>query len=192
MEQGASTCWLRTKYPDVISAGVAESASIHAIVDFYEYDQQLAEALAEVSTRCEERMAATVEAVDAEWGKGKAAQSALKILFGQNTSVGTPMGDVDFLYMLGDSVASQVQYGSKLRICNALEQLPDSVDGPTRVKHWANFTLSTYGQDWVSSMWYNSETMRITAPGSDARSWYANQKNVQQRLSYRNRMMLLL
>lgn len=172
MQQGASTCWLRTKYPHVIFAGVAESASIHAIVDFYEYDQHLAKALAEESPKCEDSMAATVEAIDAEWEKGGTAKSALKILFGQKSSVGTPMGDADFLYMLGDSVASQVQYGSKARICSALQELPHDVDGPTRVQHWANFTLSTYGHEWVSGMWYNSQTMRITSPGSDARAWY--------------------
>lgn len=172
MKQGASTCWLRTKYPDVISAGVAESASIHAIVDFYAYDQHLAKALAESSVSCEERMAATVDAIDAEWENGRSARSALKVLFGQNTSVGTPMGDADFLYMLGDSVASQVQYGNKNRICSALAQLPEDADGPTRVQHWANFTLATYGKEWVTGMWYNSETMRITSPGSDSRAWY--------------------
>ena len=51
------------------------------------------QALAELSPSCEESMAATVDAIDAEWEKGKAAQSALKLQFGQNTSVGTPMGD---------------------------------------------------------------------------------------------------
>ena len=35
---GASTCWFRTTHPDLVDAGVAESASIHAVVDFYEYD----------------------------------------------------------------------------------------------------------------------------------------------------------
>jgi hypothetical protein len=117
-------------------------------------------------------MAATVDAIDVEWEKGKGAQAKLKLLFGQNTSVDTPMGDADFLYMLGDSVASQVQYGNKQRICNALAQLPDDSDGQTLVQHWANFTLSTYGRQWVSGMWYNSEAMRITTPGSDARAWY--------------------
>jgi hypothetical protein len=149
---GASTCWLRTKYPEVIAAGVAESASIHAIVDFYEYDQHLARTLHERSPACAESMAAAVAAVDAEWEKGEAAQSALKLLFGQNTSIGTPMGDADFLYMLGDSVASQVQYGNKARLCDALQWLPAGADGPARVAHWANWTLATYGRAWATSM----------------------------------------
>jgi hypothetical protein len=76
---GASTCWLRTKHPAVISAGIAESASIHARVDMYEYDQELATALRKLSPECEAAVAATSAAVDAEWEKGREARTKLKL-----------------------------------------------------------------------------------------------------------------
>ena len=59
---------------------------------------------------------------DARWERGTAERTALKRQFHQHTSIGTPMGDVDFLYMLGDSVASSVQYGGKATLCDYLRR----------------------------------------------------------------------
>ena len=170
---GASTCWLRSKYPNHISAGVAESASIHAKVNFFEYDQELSSAIRKLSPRCEDDVAAMAKAVDDQWADGEEARTQLKLLFGQNTSVGTTMGDVDFLYMMGDSVASSVQYGGKAQICDHLRKtLPADPSPADRISNWANFTLTRYGATWPTSNWYNSEAMRQTEGGSSARSWY--------------------
>ena len=52
------------------------------------------------------------------------------------------MGDADFLYMLGDALASQVQYGGKAAVCRWLRKLPLSATDNELVAHWANFTLT--------------------------------------------------
>jgi hypothetical protein len=177
---GASTCWLRTKYPDVIDAGLAESASIHARVDMYQYDQELSHAIRKLSPECEVAVSETMDAIDMEWARGTSARTRLKLQFNQNSSIGTPMGDVDFLYMLGDSVASSVQYGGKSTICNFLrraQQLSSSrrspaaasvatMSGVERIRVWANFTRTRYGASWPTSAWCRLRDVSMARPES--------------------------
>ncbi len=170
---GASTCWMRTRHAGVVAAGVAESASTHAVVDFHAYDAFLARALASPEPACLDAVAAAAAAIDELWLNGTDARDWLKRLFHQESSIGTPQGDVDFLYMSADSVASSVQYGGKAAICDFWRARPwQTFAPPDFARAWANFTLAAYGAAWPSSEWYDSEAMARAGGGSSARAWY--------------------
>ena len=169
---GASACWLRTAHPDVIDASISGSGPIKAKLDFFEYDQSISKTLGTLSGECQEQMSLTMKAFAEVWEVSNSSRDALKMSFLMISSVGTPMGDVDFLYMLADSVAYSVQYGDSKAVCAALDALSPNASTIERTSSWAHFVLSAYGTTWATSEWYDSEWMRDVARAGSGRAWY--------------------
>ena len=169
---GASACWLRTAHPDVIDASISGSGPIKAKLDFYEYDQSISRTLGALSPECQEQMSLTMKAFAELWEASNSSRDALKMSFLMISSVGTPMGDVDFLYMLADSVAYSVQYGDSKAVCAALDALSPNASTIERTSSWAHFVLSAYGTTWATSEWYDSEWMRDVTRAGSGRAWY--------------------
>ena len=170
---GASAAWLRAAYPDLVSAAIAESGPIFADVDFYGYDAVLAEALS-YRAGCREAAAATMAALDHMWTTGGTkGQNALKAAFNASHLIGTPQGDTDFLYFLGDSIANSVQYGGKALVCDHLTKLPALPTPQQYLANWQAYTLDALGPNPASSgCFYDSECMAQTNGSTSARSWY--------------------
>jgi hypothetical protein len=173
---GASASWLRTAHPNAVDAAIAESGPIHADVDFWRYDAALARALS-YRKGCAERMAATMAAIDALWAEGPDGQDALKRGFNASALIGTPQGDTDFLYFLGDSVATAIQYGGKARVCDALALLPAAGTGAISpavyVANWQNYTFHSLGpRPTLNGCFYDSECMKRENGTTSARAWY--------------------
>ena len=125
-----------------------------------------------LSGECQEQMSLTMKAFAEVWEVSNSSRDALKMSFLMISSVGTPMGDVDFLYMLADSVAYSVQYGDSKAVCAALDALSPNASTIERTSSWAHFVLSAYGTTWATSEWYVSEWMRDVARAGSGRAWY--------------------
>ena len=169
---GASASWLRAAYPDTIGASISGSGPVQAKLDFFEYDQSISTTLAAISPDCQDSMAKTMLAFSEVWDEGNSSRDALKRSFLMGDTVGTPLGDVDFLYMLADSVAYSVQYGDKRAVCDALAQLSPDASTQERTSGWAHFVLASYGTTWAVSEWYDSEWMRDSQRAGSGRAWY--------------------
>eukprot|EP01065_Artemidia_motanka_P015837 TRINITY_DN1954_c2_g1_i1.p1 TRINITY_DN1954_c2_g1~~TRINITY_DN1954_c2_g1_i1.p1 ORF type:complete len:465 (+),score=133.97 TRINITY_DN1954_c2_g1_i1:106-1500(+) len=172
---GASASWVRAAYPGVVSASVAESGPTHAIVNFYEYDRLLHTALQSPDPSCAASIVAVMTAFDTEWSKGRSEMEALKEQFGASALAGA-VGDTDFLYLLGDSVANLIQYGRKATVCDAAKAtLPAQPTSAELLQFWADF-VKQHGPSPSEGCFYNSTCMRdatdATAGANSGRSWY--------------------
>ena len=93
--------------------------------------------------------------------------TSLMRLFGAEHYATAPLGLVDFMYALGDSTATAVQYGNKALLCEALAPLyARRVRARRAVSDWeyaqafANYTSHAWGPTFMSGCFYNSSCMR--------------------------------
>ena len=179
---GASSAWVRRKYPDVFAAAIAQSPPVTAIVGFTEYDTSNLVALSSPDSRCAQQMARVTAALERLLASSS-QRPALMALFNATYDETAPMGDVDFMYGLGDSTASAVQYGDKELLCSHLAPLYSTTTTHKQgaVTDWqyaqifANYTYHAWGADFFSGCFYNSTCMRASTRGAvaqGARSWY--------------------
>ncbi|KAI7728815.1 hypothetical protein M8C21_022637 [Ambrosia artemisiifolia] len=104
---GALSAWFRLKFPHLTCGSLASSGVVNAILDFYQYDQQIGEStgpeckaiLQEVTQLVENRLAINGEALRNEFGA-----TVLKV-------------DGDFMYFLADAAAVAIQYGNPDKLC---------------------------------------------------------------------------
>jgi len=170
---GASAAWIRRAYPQVVDAAVAESPPVTARIAFSEYDTSNLVALASPDARCAQAMVRVTQALERQLASNR---TALMLLFNAKYNLWSPQGDFDFMYALGDAVATPIQYGRKEHVCKALRPLYGRTARDTEyTEAFANFTLAEFGADYFSECWYNSTCIRDSAhavPAQSARSWY--------------------
>ena len=187
---GASAAWMRRTYPSLVDAAIAQSPPVTATYDYYQYDVSNLVALSSPDSRCAHTQARVSAALSSLLDKDAAR---LMRLFNASHFETAAMGLVDFMYALGDSAASAIQYGRKHILCDALR--PAYTRAP-RPKHaaavataaardedeawalarlFANYTAAAWGPSYFRGCFYNSTCMaRATSGGvaQSARSWY--------------------
>lgn len=177
---GASAAWVRRAHPDTFDAAISQSPPVTALVGFPEYDTSNLVALSSPDMRCAQEMARVTGALEALLG-APASKARLMALFNATYDATAPLGDVDFMYGLGDSVATAVQYGNKELLCDALLPLYKQRVPSGRLSDWqyakvfANYTSHAWGPNFFAGCFYNSTCMRDATHGAvaqPARSWY--------------------
>eukprot|EP00966_Prymnesium_polylepis_P231300 5352459-Prymnesium_polylepis.1 len=120
---GALAAWLRTRYPDTVSAAIAASAPVQARVRFNALDRSVSLALDRHSPSCLSKIAATMDAVDSLLTQSEASAKRVKELFEMPSDASLAQGTFDLRYMLADTVANAVQTGQKASLCARLQSV---------------------------------------------------------------------
>ena len=180
---GASSAWMRHAYPKLVDAAIAQSPPVTAMYDFYQYDVSNLVALSSPDSRCANTQAKIAAALTSLLSK---QPTKLLALFGAPHFATAPMGLVDFMYALGDSSASAIQYGRKAMLCEALAPIYSLAGGGKSgakeeeeewalAKVFANYTKTAWGSNYFNGCFYNSSCMATSTEGpvaQSARSWY--------------------
>jgi len=165
---GATSAWMRIRYPDKVHASYSSSGVVNAILNFIEFDQQVGTAVKSPRESCHTQLAASSAALEREFKKDP---KALKQKFGATNLIGTKMGDSDFWYAVADAEAMADQYGHKSSLCNALANMgshPTDEQYANGINSWIN---SYYGSSFVRGCFYDSECLKDTSKTGMDRSW---------------------
>jgi len=169
---GACSAWFRNKYPEIVDAAISYSPPVNALIDFHQYDTSTLVALSSPDARCAQTVAKVMAGMDRQLESNR---TAVYSAFGADYQLTSAYGDVDFMYGIGDAVASLVQYGSKEVVCKALlPHYEEVVQDWEFVQILANFTQVQYGKDYYKQCQYNSTCMLLETHESVAdsgRSW---------------------
>jgi hypothetical protein len=168
---GATAAWFRMTYPNVTSGAISSSGVVNAILNFTDFDVQIAEAIDKPVPGCADLLRKSTKAMEASFAASENEKSRVKKELGASNLIGTKMGDSDFWYMVADGTAMADQYGSKAELCNHLKKLPATATDAERITNIATFLTSFWGKDFGSKCFYDSECLKTENGGSMDRSW---------------------
>lgn len=162
-----STCsFFRQAFPEYTAACVSLSGVVNTILDFYQFDAHVDQALLSPDGQeCSELLGNATAAMERLFASGR--KDDVKRLFNASNLIGTPMGDNDFWYAVADGPQMMDQYGSKGELCAALK--PAASDWG-KAQNLADVIYEHYGKDFVSGCFYDSECLK-TFDDVDSRSW---------------------
>ena len=177
---GATCAWFRQAFPTKTLGCVSSSGVVNALLDFPQFDTQIARALSSPDgAACPTALHLAFRAIDRAFAAGDGAK--VKALFNASNLIGTPLGDTDFYYAAADGAAMIDQYGGKAELCRQLATLPEQPDDTTRIANLAGAISHHYGPHFAADCFYDSECLRNTtgggggAPsqlgGTNSRSW---------------------
>jgi hypothetical protein len=155
------SAWFRVRYPNVTVGSVSSSGVVNPILDFVQFDMQVAKSLQEVNPRCLQQLREANRLLDAE-----VIVNGPKTMAKFNAS-GFDTGD--FLYFVADAAAETVQYGYQDTLCQYLAaSSPASL-----VDRYAEFVTEFYnvvymGGDVIS---YSRAHVALPRP-SGTRAWW--------------------
>lgn len=170
---GALAAWLRTRYPDRISASIAASAPVQTRVRFDGLDRSVSLALQRYSPSCLEKVRTMMISFDMHMEASSEGKRRIKEAFSMASDSSLSQGDFDLRYMLADSVASAVQGGSKRTLCTELEGIDPTTLSPVELaERWA--VAAGLGRTRTFQRSYDSILLRNTSAYSqvkDQRLW---------------------
>jgi hypothetical protein len=168
---GATSAWFRMTYPNVTDGSISSSGVVNAILNYTQFDDQVAKAIELPTPGCGAALKAHVAAMEGLFKSGKTDH--VKTVMGAKNLVGTKMGDPDFWYMVADGAAMADQYGQKKKLCEAMTKVPATSDPEVLIKNYAAFLAEVWGKEFGTKCFYDSECLKTEgtpALGMD-RSW---------------------
>ena len=173
---GGTASWFRTLYPDVATGSISSSGVVNALVDFIGFDESNVNVLRSyhMYPKCLSTLVAAFDAID------DLSPSQLQALkrhpFNASNLIGTPMGDVDFHYMVADATAMAIQYGNKKALCSAMETgLSVSSASSHPIALLAKFVSDFYGPVFQTQSFYDTKQISLlihpSQEGVGAKSW---------------------
>ncbi|RHY32557.1 hypothetical protein DYB32_002460 [Aphanomyces invadans] len=157
---GALSAWFRIAYPNATVASISSSGVVKPIYNFHGFDEQVAES---VGPECADSLRRITAAYEAEIAAGRGKQ--VKALFGAEA-----LNDPDFFYMLADSAAMAVQYGTKDKLCGPMVAAVKANVSLTEA--FANFTLAKYGKEFGYGCFYDTGCLKSNVERwPEGRSW---------------------
>jgi hypothetical protein len=108
------SAWFRYKYPHLTVGAWASSAVVNAIVDFQQYDQQVRESVSKSGQWCPDAIQNLNKQAEV-LVNNKATSNEFKSLFNATT-----LTNQEFLFYFTDMIASLVQYGQRIKLCDGL------------------------------------------------------------------------
>eukprot|EP01116_Phalansterium_solitarium_P011372 TRINITY_DN2702_c0_g1_i1.p1 TRINITY_DN2702_c0_g1~~TRINITY_DN2702_c0_g1_i1.p1 ORF type:complete len:504 (-),score=120.63 TRINITY_DN2702_c0_g1_i1:167-1585(-) len=165
---GALSAWFRVKYPHITVGSLASSGVVNAILDFPQFDEQVSLSVGPNCTQVLQLTTAQLE--QAVLYGGDDSEAATKRLF-QAQSV---VDNGDFFYMMGDIMATSVQYGFQADLCTPLLAVYNAGDESQLLATFANYTVSFWYPIFGGAIHYSTEfQQRIHVPQEDAdRQWW--------------------
>eukprot|EP00730_Choanoeca_flexa_P019508 TRINITY_DN9531_c0_g1_i1.p1 TRINITY_DN9531_c0_g1~~TRINITY_DN9531_c0_g1_i1.p1 ORF type:complete len:455 (+),score=107.69 TRINITY_DN9531_c0_g1_i1:22-1386(+) len=161
---GALSAWFRSKYPNVIDAALSSSGVVNAILDFVEFDEQVATA---IGAACANELRHVTNVFGKALGNGDGAKA--KALFNVRANV----NNGDFAYMLADSAAMADQYNQKAALCHAIQGVSKLTD-EVAMQVFANFTIKFWGADFAPGCFYDRDCVKSQPEKwqPTSRSWW--------------------
>jgi hypothetical protein len=190
---GALSAWFRIQYPNHTSGSLASSGVVDAVLDFWQFDNQIAET---VGPECAAALRSATAALEAAVGAGGASRDAALALYALDADA--DLSAADFLYMVADGAAMAVQYGHRSELCAEMAKAADpsvadpsvadlsgrnfapehprrDVAGPGALpapaRAMAAFTLETWGPSFAKDCFYSTACLRDADRGGDPSRW---------------------
>jgi pimeloyl-ACP methyl ester carboxylesterase len=127
---GALSAWFRIKYPHLVVGAISSSGVVNAILNFTDFDKQVARA---AGPECAAALREATAQIESNLPESKSWFNAEEL------------SDHDFLYLVADSGAEAVQYGHRLELCDQMinaTQHANINDTDSIGKQFANFTVN--------------------------------------------------
>jgi pimeloyl-ACP methyl ester carboxylesterase len=168
---GALSAWFRAKYPHLAFASWSSSAPVEIKNDFQEYDSHMADQLAANKASCLPNVKAVLGHFHTVFSDPAEAEERLAIR--QQYGFWDNQTDVSVLYVLVDSLATIIQYNSRIQLLDGLcGNLTGVLADDLATYH--EFINKSYAYDGRTVQYYDLELAtdpRPTAPHAAARAW---------------------
>mmetsp|Transcript_10284 Transcript_10284/g.15364 ORF Transcript_10284/g.15364 Transcript_10284/m.15364 type:complete len:452 (+) Transcript_10284:26-1381(+) len=120
---GAMSAWLRTRYPDLIVAAWASSATVVPILDFKDFDKGVYEATFKSGESCVEAIRKVNALVEKKFLDGEITQ--VTDLTGTTQEFQESEDMTSVLYYITDMMANLVVEGSRTKLCSEVTKSED-------------------------------------------------------------------
>jgi len=149
---GALASWYRISYPDKCVGSLSSSGVVNCIIDFPQFDMQVAAA---IGNRCADQIKRINAAFEKTVASGSEGWNYVTDLFYCEKD----MWADDFFYMIADSWSMADQYGSKSLLCDAILSVGDNADDETLMTTFADFSNDYWGKNFCAGGFYNTEAL---------------------------------
>eukprot|EP01091_Cochliopodium_minus_P014948 TRINITY_DN5194_c0_g1_i1.p1 TRINITY_DN5194_c0_g1~~TRINITY_DN5194_c0_g1_i1.p1 ORF type:complete len:461 (-),score=118.38 TRINITY_DN5194_c0_g1_i1:16-1398(-) len=157
---GALSAWFRLKYPQLTLGSVSSSGVVNAILDFYEFDQQVS---ISVGYQCSDKLREITAMVEKELSGPN--RNYVQSLFNVSN-----FDDGDFLYMVADMAAESAQYGFHYPLCDSII----NKTGSDLLLSYANYCVNYYYNHFggpSSYSWKNNLDLSVNGSNAASRCW---------------------
>lgn len=142
---GAMVSWFRQKFPHVAMGGLASSAVVNSIDDFFEFDEQIYNSTLKSGKECPEKLHNITEEVVAYFKKGES--NLIKGMFNA-----TEMPDDEFYFFLADVMVETVQYGKREVLCDKVTKTKDLFEILEWFAEWGPSNMADFRFYWTAYM----------------------------------------
>jgi len=154
---GALASWYRLKFPHLSAGSHSASGVVRAILNYTQFDEQVAAAAGE---ECADALRSVVAALEAGLPGSKALLNATALT-----------NDGDFFYLVADSMAESVQYAHRDALCDAVT--PPFRAGKPALAAYVSFVQEVFfGQMGNSAADYDTQALADPRTGGNGRSWW--------------------
>jgi len=162
---GALAAWFRLKYPHLTVGAVSSSGVVNAVLDFYQFDQQVANS---VGDECANTLRSVTQLLEERLNESPESNNMTKTAF-----YAEGFNDPDFYWLTADIAAESVQYGYQELLCNMINGL----SGEQLFAAYLNFSTSFYYPVFLDGDVYSYSTIHLQDESSSNgdRTWWWQQ-----------------
>jgi pimeloyl-ACP methyl ester carboxylesterase len=139
---GALSSWYRAAYPDQSVGSLSSSGVVNCIVDYYQFDMQVAAA---IGNECADQIKRINGAFERATTTPQGFQNALSQFHCESD-----MWKEDFFYMMADSWSMADQYSAKSQLCSAVLKPGADASDEVLMQTFADFSNSFWGADFCA------------------------------------------
>jgi len=144
---GALSAWMRYKYPHLITGAWSSSGVVNAVLDFYDFDDQIKKSVQKSGPECEARIHKIISDTEALWKK-----DPWKLRMIHKAPY---LEWDDFMFYFSDIFVETVQYGRRTSLCEFLktnENAPDLQEKLARLAIENRAAPHTYSFEYIRTL----------------------------------------